>query len=208
MSTDGCRQRDAAPCPRSHGSVTLHPVHVSVLRTHSVRTGSLLSHTKEIKSVIYIQSCVRPHNVKHLIKHNGRTHWCATTIGHFLISGITFQSVGECRHHNYALRIMHYALKKRDAAPCPRFRAKSGGCRHPPLQTKFKQPIVGDGVSTSHIIPDETSWTHTLVRPYTISMLISNDTVHGRPLGVRKTFNVHLYITFFVGRRDAVPYIR
>ena len=105
-------QRDAAPCPRSHvrsahssvrsdtrhslvgtnfmpvffNCVTLHPVHVFVLRTHSVRTGSLLSHTKEIKSVIYIQSCVRPQNMKHPIKHYGRTHGCATTIGLFLYS--------------------------------------------------------------------------------------------------------------------------
>jgi len=45
-----------APESRSHGSVTLHPAHVPVLRTHSVQGGSLLSHTKEIKGVIYIQS--------------------------------------------------------------------------------------------------------------------------------------------------------
>ena len=36
----------------------------------------------------------------------------------------------------------------------------------------FKQPIVGDGVSTSHIIPDETSWTHTRVRHYNWSFFI------------------------------------
>ena len=35
-----------APESRYHGSVTLHPVHVSVRkRTHSVQGGSLLSHT-------------------------------------------------------------------------------------------------------------------------------------------------------------------
>ena len=39
-----------APESRSHGSVTLHPVHVFVRkRTHSVQSGSLLSHTIEIK---------------------------------------------------------------------------------------------------------------------------------------------------------------
>ena len=70
--------------------MTLHPVHVSVLRTHSVRSDTCIS----------------------LVGTNFYA-------GHFLISGITFQSVGECRHHNYALRIMHYALKKRDAAPAP-----------------------------------------------------------------------------------------
>ncbi|MBR3760819.1 MAG: hypothetical protein IKK47_07530 [Ruminococcus sp.] len=38
------------PESRSHGSVTLHPVHVFVRkRTHSVQSGSLLSHTIEIK---------------------------------------------------------------------------------------------------------------------------------------------------------------
>ena len=85
--------------------VTLYPVHVSVLRTHSVRTGSLLSHTKEIKSVIYIQSCVRPQNMKHPIKHYGRTHGCATTIGHFLYSVHYFNPSA-----NADTTITHYEL--------------------------------------------------------------------------------------------------
>ena len=36
-------------------------------------------------------------------------------------------------------------------------------------------------------------------------MLISNDTVQGRPLSVRKTFNVHLYIAFLMTGIKFVP---
>ena len=96
-------------CRSFFNCVTLHPVHVFVLRTHSVRTGSLLSHTKEIKSVIYIQSCVRPQNMKHPIKHYGRTHGCATTIGHFLYSVHYFNpsAIADTTITHYELCITH-----------------------------------------------------------------------------------------------------
>ena len=75
------------------------------------------------------------------------TSWMHTRVRHynwsFFIFGTLFQSVGERRHHNYELRIMHYALKKqRDAAPYSRFRSLGGTSRFRPLQSVIFPAVI------------------------------------------------------------------
>ena len=60
-------------------------------------------------------NCVRPQNVKHPMKHHGRTHGYAPTIGHFYIRYII--SIRR-RMPTPQLRITHYELRIKNNIPC------------------------------------------------------------------------------------------